>query len=71
MKFVFRPEVGQRLQQPESNQRFITEWRLPIPLKIALEITPNFEPLFGLAMKPQADGRQARCADDLRSTLCT
>jgi len=32
--------------QPQLNLN-PPHWRLPIPLKIALEITPNFEPLFG------------------------
>jgi phosphate starvation-inducible PhoH-like protein len=33
--------------QPVNLNPHPPHWRLPIPLKIALEITPNFEPLFG------------------------
>jgi phosphate starvation-inducible PhoH-like protein len=31
----------------ETHAHRMPRWRLPIPLKIALEITPNLEPLFG------------------------
>src|SRR6202167_2515039 len=42
------PPGGSRRRQPPVFNHYLTpEWRLPIPLKIALEITPNLEPLFG------------------------